>query len=598
MENTAIEFVKYLNTLHRCGGNNRNSTAESNYNQSFAHDILYNDEDLINKIENDLFKGSGKMLLTGFAGDGKTTLAQLIVERLTGGSKLIQSKQEFFIEKYNKVLVVIKDLSEYKIEDNEELIINYLLNEKYSLLIVSNTGAILYRMKEAYKLLGYDNKDGIEKEILKGISTNNNTGYGEISLPKVLINVVNLVKHDNLPSSMKILEKIVNHESWNNIDSKVDLNHPILLNIKALKNESVRERLFLMYQCLFEYGNRFTLRNFVEHFSYLITGNLELSDTVNNPDDFFFYNNIFGCFEKSNNNLTCNEIFVIKNIKSKYFGGNISPKWKRRIWNKTNLEIQNNILKPFNEYFLKYKDIGYKYTSNIERIKLYRLVYFLLPEKLIDDDYYKSFLNSPGLVLWKKIQGDINSLSSNDKFDLFNNLRHTIKEYFAGLKLPTNETGPNKDTVYVTMSRKKNIRQSAQVVLGQFNWENDKKVKIDVFKDFRGISQFRLLMMKESSNKYFFNSDWTDDDCIVLELPLPFLDYLLYANGGSIFDDNYQYFQKRLDSFKNEIISSQINSKQLTTNNLLLVRLKPDRNLGDINFELVNNNNNKILEVH
>lgn len=599
MEKTATEFVKYLNTFHRCGGNNKNSTAESNHNQLFAHDILGPASDLIEKIEYDLFNGDGKVLLTGFAGDGKTTLAQMLVEKLTGCKTINNPIEKFRIEKYNKTLVVIKDLSENRIQDNETIIQKYLLNKDVSLLIVSNTGAIIYRLKAAYLLLKEPNKFTIENKILDGINTNNSNSYGTIILEDITINVINLVNHDNVPTAKVILEKIVMHPVWDNLDSGVDVNHPILLNIQALKQPYVRDRLFLMYQRLFEYEHRFTLRNFIEHFSFIITGNLKLNDKVNNPDEYLFYNNVFGRFISSNNkDNSCNHITIIRVIRSQYFGIRISPVWKRNIWNKTDNTICCNIYEPFLDYFNFCRQNGYKKDQNINRIKLYRLIYFLISPNYMNDVFLNSFLNSPGLSLWRKIQSN-KSLKSSENIELFNNLRHTIKEYFAGLKLPTNETGENKNKVYVTMSRKKNIRQSAQVVLGAFSWEYNSKVKIDVYKDFRGRSQFRLLRIKGTSNKLFTTNDYNEDDCNSLLLPLPFLDFLLNANSGNLLDQNYQYFHKRLDYFKNEIIANQIDNESLEKSNLLLVRLKPDRNLGDLNFEFVaTNSTEKILEVH
>ena len=179
MDQNARDFVKYLNTLHRCGGNNKNSTAESNHDQLFSRDILGPEDDLIEKIESDLFQGDRKVLLTGFAGDGKTTLAQMVVEKLADGYSLKKPIEEFYIKKYKKTLVVIKDLSENRIQDNEYIIKEYFLNKQISLLIVSNTGAVIYRMKEAYSLFNAPDKITIEKEILKEISKNYINKYNQ-----------------------------------------------------------------------------------------------------------------------------------------------------------------------------------------------------------------------------------------------------------------------------------------------------------------------------------------------------------------------------------------------------------------------------------
>ena len=44
-------FVKYLNTLHRFNGNNDNATAEANYLNKYASDILVPDLKLVETIE-------------------------------------------------------------------------------------------------------------------------------------------------------------------------------------------------------------------------------------------------------------------------------------------------------------------------------------------------------------------------------------------------------------------------------------------------------------------------------------------------------------------------------------------------------------------
>lgn len=588
--NTGVkEFVQYLNTLHRCNGNNTNSTAESNLQHPFSNSLLVEDEQLVTKIMFDLKEGSGKVLLTGFAGDGKTTLAYTIVKNLTGKSIIDKPIQILQLNDSSRKLVVIKDLSENSLNFNDELIKDYIIDDSCSLLLVSNSGAIIHRLKKACGLFGYKNPDEVEKIILDGISENDNHGFGCIELGNLKLSVVNLVNHDNLLTARKILEKIVNHNVWDDIENINNSKHPIALNIVALRNRFVVDRLFLMYQRLFEYGHRFTLRNFVEHFSYLITGNLTLDDVPQSAEKYLFYNNIFGKFNYNclnQNSLICNDIVIIKVIREQLFGSKISSSWKRRIWNKIDISVENSLLFPFKTYYQDYLMQNTQSETNLNRLKLYRIVYFMLSEQKMDDIYISDFLNSPGLSLWKSIQDSNNLRSSTERTDLFNSLRHVIKEYFAGLKLPVNESDISRNKVYITMNRKNGIRQSAQVVSALLIWDLDDKVSLNIYKDFRKKNQFELLVVKGSSNKKFRDSDILfDEDCLSLKLPLPFLDYLLNTNSGTLKETSYLYFEKRLDFFKRDIIKN-LNRTNADNNDLLLVRLKPDRNLGDIKFVL------------
>ncbi|MFA7107530.1 MAG: hypothetical protein WC162_00135 [Sphaerochaetaceae bacterium] len=589
MEINAVNFVKYLNTIHRCNGNNKNTTAEANFNSQFFESILYKDQELINKIAKSLFSGDCKVLLTGFAGDGKTTLAQIILSDLKPDAKLTEPIQEFYIEKYQKKLVVIKDLSENSLDENNEIINRYFLNEGIALLIVSNTGAILNRLKLAYKLFDLNDEIEMEEKVLYGISNNKTNGFGEIKLKKINLNVLNLVSYDNIPTAKNILNKIIFNKAWDKTPEEVPNTHPILKNIETLKNEYVRNRLFLLYELLYEYGHRFTIRNFIEHFSYIITGNLDLLETVPNPCDYLFFNNVFGSFETQENIINkrisiCNEISIISLIKKQQFGLNISPRWKRKIW--SNLDSENELIFLFDKFYSKiyqnYLDKGYRKDDRNSRLKLYRLIYFLLEDKTIDYKFISTFLNSPGLELWRKIQIDTDGLKTIEKNELMDKLKHVIKENFSGIKLPMN--GCKDQEVYITMNRnKKEVIQSAQVVISRFIWRKDDTVKLITKKDKRGKNQLELEFLNTKNKSNF------------LFLPLPFLDFLIRANSGNINENQFQYFQKRLDKLKNEIIKNSEENNSLSKNTLSLVRVKPNRELGNIKIRLINED--KKMEV-
>lgn len=75
-------FVGYLNSLQRSSGGNENALAESQAcNPFFAH--IHVSHPLTNTILNELENSSGKhVILTGHAGDGKSTIALDVLKRL------------------------------------------------------------------------------------------------------------------------------------------------------------------------------------------------------------------------------------------------------------------------------------------------------------------------------------------------------------------------------------------------------------------------------------------------------------------------------------------------------------------------------------
>ncbi len=581
------EFVSYLNTLHRCNGNNENATAEANIKTEFANDIIVEDEKLIALILKKLSVNNGKVLLTGFAGDGKTTLAQIVVSKLVPEGNISEPIMRYESTTFGRSLVVIKDLSETAIDESRDLISTYLLDPNCSLLLVSNTGTVLDRLKENSSIFSMNSHD-VESEVLQGISGNMQTGIGEICLGSTKIGVINLVRHDNLKTARKVLDKIVTHPSWDLVDDEFK-ESAIYRNVLALRSQEVQDRLFLMYNRLYEYGERLTMRFLVEHFVFIITGNQK--DQYSNR---LFFDNIFGEGDKNANTLT-----AISLINRQHFGSNIPSKWKRRIWINTQNSSILNIYPGFDSEYLqtlnngKYMDV----KGMAARLRAYRILYFLSPEPEVDESFLCSFLNSPGLSIWTKIQKNI-PLDSRFQSQLVNRIRHVVKEYFSGVKLPENDTEGSND-IYITMSRQSSdIRQSAQAVIARFKWEWRNTIDLQIKEDSRGNKQ--LFLIKARKGASLRNPEAIPEGSYIpLPLPLPFLDYLLKRHMGNIARTEFQNYQKRLDTFKIAILQDEKKDGSFENNDsILLVRLNSKRMLKDITFRLSpKDENSKKLEV-
>ena len=228
-------------------------------------------------------------------------------------------------------------------------------------------------------------------------------------------------------------------------------------------------------------------------------------------------------------------------VDKPHFGYNINSDWKRRIW----LGAGND------KYILKFSDkwISDLYENIVEssnrtipayesRLNLIRMIYFLNSSEADTwPEFECSFLNSPGFKYFKKIQ-DEKSLKIKEKSFISRKVRHVVKEYFLGMKLPESEDD-NKDKidVYIAMSRNiSSIKQTAQIILNKFSWSSN---SLGIFSDCRGLNQF------------IFNFS----DGIKLEIPLPFLDYLLNCHLGVMDDPAFSSYRKRLDNLKDQILS-------------------------------------------
>lgn len=532
------EFVAYLNTLQRCNAQNNNAVAEANYNNPYAADILYKDEKFIEEIINEL-RSSRKVLLTGFAGDGKTTLAEEIVqEMLLDPAIKLNDKRIRFDLRNGHHLVVIKDLSETSDNDRQQLFEDICSDDYF--LLVSNTGAIRKKLLELSHEFGIASENELESKILTGIECDNNAYKGMIQIRDSLkISVFNLVKRDNLHVVEAVFRKILDHPIWNEA-SESERSGVVYINVQLLKMNDYHAltMLLLIYRRLYEYGHRMTIRNLIEHFVYTLTGNLS-STSQTNPNRYF-YNNFFGGGEP-----IALSIPGIKLANSVQFGFDITCAWKRRIWMDIDSEKYVISLPDFIEEKFK-KDVKecriHPKRSDL-RLQTLRMLYFLNNRSFNDPvfiEYIDSFLNSAGFSMFIRMNKSDGIIPREDEQIIKKKVKRVLSEYFLGMKLP-NENGIPANQLYIAMTRNSClVRQTVQVVLLSVVW-NQRTVKLEAETDSRGARQFKLIIN-------------IDGKLAEMLLPLPFLDYLLDCNLGVMQDPLFSNFQKRLDNLKNQLL--------------------------------------------
>ena len=533
------EFVAYLNTLHRCNGQNNNAVAESNYSNPFALDILYRDKDFINEVIAEL-REKKKVMLTGFAGDGKTTLAEEIVQEMTHelSHRLKEPREKFALDDGSS-LVVVKDLSETSDNDIEELYHDICSNDLF--LLVSNTGTVRTKLVKCKGYFKEVSELDLEERILEGLECGDNTYRGSIKLGESAhISVFNLVRRDNLDIAKNIFKKILDHKAWDDADSS-EKDSVIALNVKLMKMNEYHaiDRMFLIYRRLYEYGHRMTIRNLIEHFAYTITGGGQ-SGNARVKQEFFFYNNFFG-----NGNRLAASMPGVQLVNSAQFGMDIDSSWKRRIWMDIGIEqYRLNIPDEVNEEFCRMvKSGGKSQKSFMQRAQTLRMIFFLNDVSDSDKEFARfidSYLNSPGFSLFIKTNEN-GRIARDDEIMIKEKVRKVLAEYFLGIKIPENSGFGKKDKLFIALTRNSSrIHQTVQPIMGVVDW-NVKNVRINVIKDSRGTYQFRLEINIRGN-------------LVVMDMPLPFLDYILACNAGVVQNPQFTSFQKRLDNFKNKLL--------------------------------------------
>lgn len=567
------DFVSYLNSLNRCKGTNDNTIAEANFNNKYQKEILCSNKDVIEKILACVSSRGGKCILTGSAGDGKTTLAFEVAEQLLRNGYHKEDYEISGIIKYcnglNSILI-IKDFSERDKRSDDKLIKNVVLSPETSVLLVTNTGTLVNFAKDNSELFD-SSKLEMEKAALEAISATN--GISQISFGKETYKLYNIAQMNNLHISKGIFRKIINNDSWNNTCANCQKREfcPILFNILSIRRseEVIVRRMFYIYERMYLYGNRYTVRQMLEHFTYTLTSGCSCSDIKPGMkrSSHIFSNAFFGVDKSSE------EQSVISEIKKANFGGYLPSSFVRKVCldingGKTPYALSNPMLEDYVG--------GLNVNNDFSRIVLYRIYYFASTN--LEPEYEASFLNSPSFTLWKKIQ-DGGELTGRESNRLNATIIHVVKEYFSGVKLPQNENDINSE-IYITLNRHEmGVVQTAQAVIAHFS---SGEFKLSEVQSDNGFIEFVL-----KKNRV------TQGPPIELRLSLPFLDYLVRQHYGIVEDYNSMTYLKRLDVFKNEILSDfNCNNPSADSNQMLLVKLeKKDGKvrLGQIKFTLTQN---------
>ena len=561
-------FVGYLNTLQRISGSNENALAE--FQSLNKHFNKIQVKHPLSSIVIEELKSDNKrhVVITGHAGDGKTTIALEIfkeLKRLPYEDVLIEALNE---QESIDNITIIKDLSERNKIDDDDLIKSMKGNERKYLLI-SNTGTLMDLLCDSADSFDKSRLD-IEKKVLDSIDTKHGEGF--INLGDVEFRVFNLARLDNLGLARQIFENMLNEEHWNICKhTSCSMTCPIKANVDLINSNQqlILDRLFLIYRRMFEYGIRLTIRQFTEHFAYIITSGLEERDIEYydlqgrkwNNLKFLFFNRFFGD-DGISFDSKANKIKVIEEIKKQEFGLRPHTKWEHKLWlSEDDIQFENEII---SDVFKILRREGAKAgnKSIIARKQIRRIIYFMCVNDVIGiDDYVSRFLNSPTILNWIKWQNE-NKISPSEKSYFAQKIFHVMQEHFTGLRLP--ETISHLDQrLYVTLNRSnRNIRQSAQIVLAQVNWNDSFNITLE--KQDSIINQPRTdLWLKGKGNI-------SDLD---LELRLPFLDFVIIRHFGEIGELLHSSYLERIEKFKAKF---QITAKNNDCEGITVIRLKSD----------------------
>lgn len=541
-------FVLYLNSLSSDSAGNENATAEAQITNPFFQKIFVTNP-VTDFILKKLVDEQRNVILTGNAGDGKTTIAADIYARISK-----EYREMHPIEEIGR-LIIVKDMSELTKDDRRLLFAKAIEGDGNNYLIVSNTGKLL----EVYKKLDED-----ENELLAALAADAPT-----SVLNERFLVLNLGRLDSIDISCSVFRRMLEQTNWIEC-RKCNYNDdcPIYGNVKLLQThlDLVCERVKLLYRRLYEYGVRLTMRQMTGHLAYAITAGLEctkirgMSQTALKHGFLgsLFFNRFFG----DNGHDVIPEtlqLLAIQQIRKVEFGVILDPYFEKKMW------VEGKTLLPIAEEakpLLQSLEASISQNSPAARRQVRRLLYFF---GLLDDQagkrYISTYLRSPTLLKYLDLTlkpGPIPALEANN---IRRRILQVLQEFFIGLRLPEGEW-KEKD-LYITLSRRK-AGSGTQIVIADFRNEDFELKTKPRYQVIEGSPKLLWLCYKKGNAE--------------MHLDLPFFDYMEGRYEGKVAEELSVYYADRLERFKATLIDAYSCQDQDYGYYLKFLRIGPNHN--------------------
>lgn len=525
--NNFKKYVDYLNTLHNANAGNENTIAESQVKNDF-YPLIKVERKIGNLLYEKLIKENIVLILTGHAGDGKTSLlSQILLKGNAIKSKeALKAKDKVLLD--DKSLFYVKDLSEFgEVEQYNALKEGIENSENGSSIIISNVGPLMKNLKKYYQEKGINSIDA-ESEILDAID--NNLGEKlEFDSYKSNVFIVNIAKINNTGFVSEFIDKILNPELWK--DEYPNKENIIYKNFEYLfeNKERVKKIVETFYQWQYEHDQRSTIRQIIAHIAYSLTGNntLDKANELNFKDNnfahfFFGYKN--GKIDEEGQQI--DSIRKIIELKLDEKKSQIDYKFfVEEDLSSLPLEIAEN----FGNIF--YDDISVE-SFKENRKALRRLYYFWGKDNLktnyLSDIYSEEFLE---YLEYKN--------GKQGYKDLDEKIFGALHRFFTGQTLDSG----NRKKIYLTLKREGNFIQNVQLILGEIS---KKDIKLEFLKSENFLEEHEYEpYLKVRGNK--------KDKKIKLNYPL--IKYFNELNQGLVKTKLEAHLSNGVDSLKAVLIN-------------------------------------------
>lgn len=212
------DFIAYLNSLHSLEASGANALAESQAVNPYFGD-LYEPFPLGEALTQLLEHRSGHVvILSGHAGDGKSTIALDIYKTLNGldlkAPLTAPLRERELIERPSGHITIVKDMSELSAEQRQAWLREAFTEGSGGWLIVSNTGPLLNSLRQYARDRGLPEvEDDILRHLDQPLGTDQLDRHVLTHFDKDLV-ILNLSRFDNTNLGARLLGRLVEHPGW------------------------------------------------------------------------------------------------------------------------------------------------------------------------------------------------------------------------------------------------------------------------------------------------------------------------------------------------------------------------------------------------
>ena len=558
-----LEFIGYLNSLHSLEASGANALAESQAVSPYFGN-LYEPFPIGRRLTDLLTQATGRVvILTGHAGDGKSTIALEVyksLRRLDATAPLPAPLGEREpVDLPTGRVTILKDMSELSAEQRQAWLREAFADGSGSWLIVSNTGPLLNSLRQYAADQGQPEvEDDILRHLDQPLNTEQIDRHVLSGFAKDLV-ILNLSRFDNTDLGARLLERLVEHPGWAGCDGCAARGHcPIYANRQGLKavGASVRERVRWIYRRISGYERRLTLRQIVGQLAFALTGGLSCAEadaagatgamggTLASAKpgtaalaNIVFSEGFFG-FQGGKPSSRARSLRAVELAQRMHFGGPVSAEYERLLraepaeaW----VELPES-LRALAEAW------GGAGRSPPKRAALRRLLLiFGLPRanrQRESEAFIDALLRSPGLrLLDASREAGRLALSRIEAARLRDACLDVLREAFSGFT--ASQFDPRDDDLYLTLRRPdRAVVQPTQLVVGSLSfrdfdvdYDSDARLPVLAYRRRHGDPEVRLL------------------------LSLPLLDYILRRADGQLATGLDPIHQAQLDGFQARLLA-------------------------------------------